>query len=989
MIYRCSGENSNCSSNNFIIVPDRFSLIAEKLIFKQLNMKSTFNINVVSISKLASLVLSLAKVDFGVENQLSGVLAVYDILSNTQLQSFENANVTYELAKDIYLCLVQLKSCNITPKQLSDEVFDAKTADICKIYEEYEKIMADKFDANDVLNLFAEEISKSELIKNSNFYFLEFDALTTQGYSILEKLIVNAKSVTIGLAMQSGGNEYIYENDLFYKLNQISKKLNINVNSKFVENKLNDFENAISDRVYSIKKQEKIDLKNNEIQIIGAVSIEQEVKKVVEMINFQVKEFGKKYHDFNIVVPNLSNYKLIFEKYFNSENISYYFDCDYSLNDLAPIKFVNKIINFVESLDESSFFEIVNSEFSNLDSAAREEIYSLYFDEGLCCEDVLSLKFDNQNISDFIEKIKSIKNLAKNAVNIQNFVDFLLNIQKNFNLTEINKKLIEQFSHENDLQNIKLHEQFEAKFEQAVKNLGLLSAVDSNFSLLAKIANDVFNSIKISCVPLSTDCIFVGQADLSYFEEKEFLFALGCNQNKMPLCKSDIGILSDKEINQFKNIDVNPSVRTLNRRNRFRLFNILCLAKSNLVMTYLINSKESASELIVSIKKNFLKDGKTIETASDFFNNIIYKETDRRFKAASKFNVRKVRQRVQTEKICNIKSSLYSNNCTSISKIQDYYRCPFYNFVKNALKIVDKKDFAINELDIGNFFHKFCEKYLKNGLKYDKKQEISDLILEIINSNERFVKIFSNKRNKYHKNLLIKYAYNLAKELDRQACGSEFVATEFEKRFYIPLTEDINLTGVIDRVDKTTDNDFRVVDYKTGKCEFSLSKLYHGTQIQLPMYLYALKTFGKNCVGGFYLPIGNFAEKTTKMGGIFINTTPVLKKLDKNLGIFNLKSNLINVSLYKNSTNDEFKTYSKIGICNKEEFDACLDYAFKIAKQSVLDSQEGDISSAPIDAEFCPNCPYYMNCDFNNSDPKNIRKKKNNIKNSSILEIKG
>ena len=292
-------------------------------------------------------------------------------------------------------------------------------------------------------------------------------------------------------------------------------------------------------------------------------------------------------------------------------------------------------------------------------------------------------------------------------------------------------------------------------------------------------------------------------------------------------------------------------------------------------------------------------------------------------------------------------------------------------------------------MDIGNFFHKFCEKYLKNGLKYDKKQEISDLILEIINSNERFVKIFSNKRNKYYKNLLIKYAYNLAKELDRQACGSEFVATEFEKRFYIPLTENINLTGVIDRVDKTTDNDFRVVDYKTGKCEFSLSKLYHGTQIQLPMYLYALKTFGKNCVGGFYLPIGNFAEKTTKMGGIFINTTPVLKKLDKNLGMFNLKSNLINVSLYKNSTNDEFKTYSKIGICNKEEFDACLDYAFKIAKQSVLDSQEGDISSAPIDAEFCPNCPYYMNCDFNNSDPKNIRKKKNNTKNSSILEIKG
>ncbi|MBV1822360.1 PD-(D/E)XK nuclease family protein, partial [Bacteroidales bacterium MSK.15.36] len=55
--------------------------------------------------------------------------------------------------------------------------------------------------------------------------------------------------------------------------------------------------------------------------------------------------------------------------------------------------------------------------------------------------------------------------------------------------------------------------------------------------------------------------------------------------------------------------------------------------------------------------------------------------------------------------------------------------------------------------------------------------------------------------------------------------------------------ERVNLIGRIDRVDKLENEDatfVRIIDYKSGKQDFSLSDIYYGLQIQLLVYLDAL-----------------------------------------------------------------------------------------------------------------------------------------------------
>ena len=72
-------------------------------------------------------------------------------------------------------------------------------------------------------------------------------------------------------------------------------------------------------------------------------------------------------------------------------------------------------------------------------------------------------------------------------------------------------------------------------------------------------------------------------------------------------------------------------------------------------------------------------------------------------------------------------------------------------------------------------------------------------------------------------------------------------------------SENVTLTGIADRVDGWLHEGrlyLRVVDYKTGRKEFSLSDIYYGMNLQMLMYLFALEKGGEGKYGKEILPAG-------------------------------------------------------------------------------------------------------------------------------------
>lgn len=990
--------SQNLDLRNFIVVPDRFSLQAEKLLFSELGITSTFNIDVVSISKLANLVLKLAGNNFKSQSNLEGSLVVYKILleHKNEFESLKDANITLDFAKEIFLTISQLKSSEVDCENFLNKTSKLnfeKLIDIAKIYKLYEEENREKVDAADLLVLFEKEIENCELIKNSNFYFAEFDSFTAQVKTILKLLIKSAKSVAIGACFSnSNENSYIYEKDVIQKVEQICEDLKLKPNINYCQNSNNDFQNHIAHNLFAFKQIKK-DIPFG-VAILSNANLTTEIEKVANIIKFEIAQNGYQFKDFNIIVPSLESYSKQIQEIFSNEDISYYIDETKTLSQLAPIKFINKVLEYLKEENLNNFLSLINDNFCSL---ANEEIKSVYkeiFERGVDFNKCL----DNQN--SFKIKLYSLKEKYQKINNFSQFIEFLNEISSIFEIENKVEELINNFKQNDDLLNEKIYQQYQLKYSQALEQLSKLNLeCDLSKDDMQNIANEMFESIIISNLPLSINSVFVGQSDVSFFEERKISIFLG--SENLPISLKDSGLILDSDIEKLESIKIEPSVEMINRRSKFKLFNDACLSKEKVYISYISNGNVN-SAFIKSFKNMWTISGKELPISDDFYEknvedfdllsqSLVFKSflNCKREEILKFLNNAKKNEIITKEYIENIKDVLYSNKSTSVSKIQQFFNCPFAHFANYGLKLQPNEVAQVLPADVGNLFHAFAEKFLlSQNKKVDFKTLVDECFYYAKNSNDR-LKLLSNiPEHIAYFNYLNKQAINFASTLIKQIENCGYIPVEFEKKFTIKtdkiLGDEYSIVGRIDRIDKS-ENSYRLIDYKTGEAKVSLSKLYEGRQIQLPIYILSLEE--SKVDGAFYFPVfDSISNKDNKLNGFFENDTCIIKKLDKTLSTDKLKSDLIDLTLSKTSTNVEFKVYSRAGVLQKGNLQKIALYAKKLVESGIEESLSGKINALPIETRFCEVCPYYELCKFN-IEFGEFRESVTAVKENNLVEI--
>jgi len=87
----------------------------------------------------------------------------------------------------------------------------------------------------------------------------------------------------------------------------------------------------------------------------------------------------------------------------------------------------------------------------------------------------------------------------------------------------------------------------------------------------------------------------------------------------------------------------------------------------------------------------------------------------------------------------NIKEIYGKNLRTSISRLEQYRKCPFSFHLKYGLKLNEEEEFKIRSLDTGNFMHEVIDEVLSKietnqlDVKTISKEELNKIIEEIIN----------------------------------------------------------------------------------------------------------------------------------------------------------------------------------------------------------------------------------------------------------------
>ena len=190
------------------------------------------------------------------------------------------------------------------------------------------------------------------------------------------------------------------------------------------------------------------------------------------------------------------------------------------------------------------------------------------------------------------------------------------------------------------------------------------------------------------------------------------------------------------------------------------------------------------------------------------------------------------------------------------------------------------------------------------------------------------------------------------------------------------------LRGFVDRVDAWNNgytNYFRVVDYKTGKKDFDYCDVFHGLNLQMLLYMFALEQHGQNLLGVNPTPAGvqyfpARAPMVSSDGRLTEEQAGVERgKGMKRKGLVLSDSDVLSAMEPEDAPKRLNCKRNKDGalsgdIADREQLKLLKRYVFHVLKKIVNDIALGDVTPNPYTRgsahDACSYCPYQQVCHF-------------------------
>lgn len=324
----------------------------------------------------------------------------------------------------------------------------------------------------------------------------------------------------------------------------------------------------------------------------------------------------------------------------------------------------------------------------------------------------------------------------------------------------------------------------------------------------------------------------------------------------------------------------------------------------------------------------------------------------------------------------------------SVTRLERFASCAYAHFLTYGLRLSERETYQFEGMDLGNVMHQALERFSVKAadqkldwvsISPEKREALVEESLEEIVQDYGNAILFSSARSKARidriRRVLNRTVWALAKQLEK----GDFRPTGYEVQFG---------RGKIDRIDTCQTKDevyVKVTDYKTGSNKkFDLILLYHGLQLQLPIYLKAAvelearKNPEKEAVpaGIFYYRIDDpfvLREEREKNGedsilkelrldGMINNYKDCVRCLEGDLGGESVR--------YPMGRTKDGTLSGRSHCLEPELFQRMLEYASRKEQELKQEMYEGTVQASPYEldgATGCDFCSYREICRF---DPR-------------------
>lgn len=679
--------DKNSGQNYLYIVPEQFTMEAQRDIVKKHPKHGTMNIDAIGLNRLAYRVFDELSVnpgqvleDFGksmliqriiMENKDS--LLVYGGYGN-KLGFIDEMK---SMMSELFQFAVDDEAIDRAMEQLSEDgALYKKLHDVKLIYEKFnEHNMRDNcIVAEQLIDLLAEKLPESEFLRNSHLYFDGFTGFTKSQMILLEKLMGHVQSMTFAFTIDTADRLLTLpkEYELFRMtketvsaLIKAAKSANIEINDNVVlcdgttPHRFEGSEElAVLERNLFRYPHKRYDGETYNICAVAANSARAEARYVASEIRHLVRDGGYRYSDIAVVAGDLDSVAVYYKRAMDEYGIPVFIDANVSLAGDPCTDTVRAFLGVMsENFSFDGVFRLLKSgmikrvktqdEEISISDTERLENYALQMklrgykawsrriekNEGLeKTRAAFMAVFSEECIGVFKPSSPNSKASVREYTEL--LCDFIEEIGVYGKLEYHREKLYDEGRQDEGDAYVGIYEKVIALFDKVVTLLGDVKMTVREY---ADILDAGMADMKVGTVPPTVDRVVVGDMTRSRLNHVKVLLFTGMNEGVIPKPAKKGRILSaaDRDRLEKQGVELAPSDRTNAYIEQFYMYTNLTKPSEKLYLLYRRQDEEmkpvNPSYIVDRIRGIFPKltvlsydeDGKMPETAEEAMKFVI------------------------------------------------------------------------------------------------------------------------------------------------------------------------------------------------------------------------------------------------------------------------------------------------------------------------------------------------------------------------------
>lgn len=637
------------SERFFVIVPEQFTMQAQKELTNIHPGHTILNIDILSFNRLAFRVFEETGMNQAPILEDMGKILVLQklindnkkdlkILSDLFNKSGAAARVNSQLS-ELMQYDIDLNSINIEDSSFP-ELLKRKLSDLKIISERFLEYLNGKYlTAEEVPVVLSRTIKDSQMLKDSTVVFDGFTGFVPTQYYVVEQLLKICKKVVVvatadrgaGLRANSAhSNLFHMTHTMTAKLIELAQANNAeimkdiwidDVNGRFAQNEALGFLEKNLFR-YEYKKFTK---KQENIFITQCRNPEQEAEKAAEIILKLVRTGKYRFRDFAFITGNIEDYADIVRNIFEANDIPIFLDKKNSIMSNPAIEFVRAAIEMAcDNLAYKSVFRFLKTGMTSVNGDIDLfENYVLAFavkgKKGyerewtrtsltITQEDLPRLNTIRTDFMDYIGTF--LENFKRKNATVHQRTAALYELIEKTQLQKKCKLLEEGFTEKNELARAKEFSQiYKIIIDFLDKLVDILGEEKVSIELYRKLIETGFQEITIGIIPPNRDRVVAGDIERTRLNNIKVLFFAGLNDGIVPKPILGQSVFSepDRKILSDANIMLAPDSREEMYRQRLYLYLNMTKPSDKLYLSYSVTNV-SGEALLPSYLVNVIGD---------------------------------------------------------------------------------------------------------------------------------------------------------------------------------------------------------------------------------------------------------------------------------------------------------------------------------------------------------------------------------------------